>query len=286
MKLFRNFLVGGLIGLMIFVMIPTYTRSETAIPDWLPKPSQIQGFSLLWNGTESNPNFICDPDTNITTYSQLWMKNDTTNKTVGIIAAAYMDLEKEIWDQDVKPTDLFMKYAFESAFSDFTGKSRWDFLFYLLNKTTDGKVKESNIDGFSHALEGNDSTSFFNYFIVGAIGTKFVMTFAFDINYFNDWEALLGTQIAVVLSLMVTSFIYSITILTAIFSPPCPQSDAVQVTSSQNFTPASIMLQFVSAIGTVLAPPKGTVDGYAVSVMILATVFTVVALKKKKHIQN
>jgi hypothetical protein len=284
MKLYKNLLVCGLIGLIIFVMVPTYARSADIIPDWVPKADKIEGFSLLWNGTQTNRNFICDSKTNLSTYSQLWMKNDTGNKIFGIVAAAYLDLEKKIWDQDVKPNDTAMKILFNLAFSDFKGTSRWDFLVFLLNKTTNGKVEEININGFDHVMEGNETSTFFNYFIIGTSGTKFVMTFAFDINYVTNWTAVLGTQISVAISLLLTSFILGITLLTNIFSPPCPSSDIVQVTSTANYTSASVMQQFAAVIGNYLS--TGSIDGFSVSLLIIATIFTVVVLKKKKKIEN
>lgn len=273
--------VGSMITLMVIMLLPTYTSAAT-IPDWIPKPEQIEDYDMLWNGTEEMANiFDLDSEANITFYNQLWYKNDTSNNTLGMVSASFVDIGSNIWEENPRPSSCGS--YFDESFPDFKGNTRWQFFVYLLNESIAyGQIAEIQLSGYDHVVEANCSNSFFNYFIIGAIGSRLVITFAFDLEYYNDWFSVLGADIGVVINFAVIAFVGGVAAITGIFESLCQLASLIP-TASANYTSSEFVKNFVASVATIIAP-SGGIPGYPVAIVGLLSFITVaIIIKKKQH---
>jgi len=291
-KTFKILSVGSLITIMIFMMVPTYaSAAEAAIPDWVPKKDQVEGFGLLWNGTQTiEGNFFTGDDkANLTFINQLWYKNDSANQVMGVIAASFVDVGENIWNEDPRPSTILCKSIFDGAFPDFKGTNRWDFFVYLMNKTTDGLVVETTLSGFDHAMESNSTGSGFNYLLIGVVGSRIVVSMAFDVEYYQDWFSVAALGVGALITLAINGLILGMAALTNAFiacdesmkTTSAPASAAV-VPTAANYTSSDLVKSFTATVGKIIAPASG-IPGYPVMIVAVVSLLTVAILFKKKH---
>jgi hypothetical protein len=271
----NKILVAGLISVIVLGAIPMY--GAAAPPTWLPGDEDIEDYNLLWYHELDLENFLDPESENFTYYTQLWYQNNSEDLTTAFIGEAFVDFGDDYMDQKVNP-------LIKTFLTDFDGETVWDLLVWVLEDAAlDGIVDISDdLSGWDHAIELNVSDTLFRYIIIGTLDTKFGMSFALEINQ-EYWFSLTEEDFGSIFGFIVESFMVIISTFT-FFGSPLGAQDSIQTTpkpAGPVYTERENMIEFNSMVGIIVNPDRG-IPGYSIVALALASLMTVVYIKKKR----
>ncbi len=273
MKMERKMMLGTLVSLIMILSISANVQAAT-IPDWVPDGKDISGYNLMYSNATSVENFICTSGENMTIYSQLWYKNNTSGNTTAFIAQGFLDLGKDYFGESFSAQDKAMLalMGFKNV------NTRWDFFVQVMNMT--GISKEIKIEGWDRAIEWNLTGTWFQYMIFGTIGGKVIISFALEVDQ-DYWWGLTTEDLGWVLTIVITSFVTMVAAFSTV-GATCPSSSSVQPAAGSTYTPKEELIAFNQLIGKVLAEKK--IDGFSLVLVLCVSVSSVLLIIKKKNI--
>jgi len=275
MKMNSKMMLGAML-ICIMVLSITSNVQAAAVPEWVPTEKDISGYHLLFSNATSVENFICSDGENMTIFSQLWYKNDTSGNTTAFIAQGFLDMGKDYFGESFSTTEKLILEA--AGFSNVNTK--WDLFVKVMNLT--GIATEIKIDGWDRCIEWNLTGTWFQYMIFGTIGTRVIISFALEINQ-NYWWGLTEQDLGEILTVIITSFVSMVAAFSSI-GATCPSSSSVQPTASSSYTPKEELIAFNSLIGKALSEKK--IDGFSLVLVLSISIFSAILVMKKKYIKK
>ncbi|MHA1872241.1 MAG: hypothetical protein ACTSXF_14950, partial [Promethearchaeota archaeon] len=254
-------------------------------PAWLPTETDLEGYTLFYQNSTEIEDYC---GTNMTTWIQVWYKNSTTNNTLAIIAAGYVDMGKDVWSQEL-PANV--QTALHMTLPDFNGTTNWDLFAYYLKVVSMGNIQPVTLSGWDRALQGNGTFGLFDYFIAGTIGTKFVLVFSLKLD-FDFWLFMPQSQMYSNLASFLTIFVSAMAQMGTALSSNCPNSSQapgipapLASAESDQYTSPEETKSFAESISAKLA--SGSIPGYSTPILIAATLITIsVILLKAERLRK
>jgi len=226
------------ISLMLGAMVASSSFARAAViqaPSWVP--NKIAGWNLVYNATlNTSALFGADLDfgsTNlVSNWTQMWIKNDSTNGITGTLATADLEYDQDYFSQPVNATLKTYLAKVNMGGVTFSGNTIWDLFFWMMNSTfssqdTDAGISAAfsdetkNITGAMGACSFNMTAGGVNIYVLMAYSGKYTMIItSLDIPAsLTDWLSaddtdLIGNFVQTYVMAIVTMFVLILSIFT------------------------------------------------------------------------
>jgi hypothetical protein len=296
MKTKSKMLVGLLVA-SLMVMSATAVRAQAiAVPSWVPK--NIPGWTMIFNGTATAGVTIGKADLVVSTWAQLFIKNDSTTLQ-GVAGVMGIEYSEDFFSKALSASAKATIQTYSTIVGkEFTGNTVWDAFFYVAGTVgaAIGTVTDetSKIPTATGAFSLNISFgAYADFYLLFAFKGKyammaFAMNFEYSLAQIQSYLASASTAIKTWVEAYMTFLQTTYGTIMTLFAGLSTASDPEPESASGSISPTAPVAETTPAQvnevgGAYMTALPGGIPGYPVLLVGIASFFAVLVIVQKKR---